>query len=320
MLGLEGFAAEVFSLLYTAIDREYPAYHEQPSEHVRFNIHHELMARARRDVRSSLVLTALFFTNVHPYTPTSRTYPRPPLFLPQGFVAREAELEQLSSYVTDALPTGHKVRPLVVAGAAGSGKSSLLGELCGRLDGREEDGIYVIKHFVGANPASHLLQPTLQRLCTELSACLVGGVGVYNPPTTLSALRSELPTLFTKAMRKRGEPDRIVLVLDGVESMAEDALDMSWLPPYLPSLVRVVVGVSVGSPAAAALLARTPAPHCLDLALLSCADAETLVRTHLWKFHKKLCEDASNALLGNQVCVIFLSFKEREKRDTNMFL
>lgn len=96
-------------MLYTAIDREYPAYEGSLPRNELIDVKHELFARSHR----------------------------------QNFIGRQAELKELYDYV---LSDGEAV-PVQVDGTLGIGKSALLAQLCDIKSSHPE--VAVIQHYSG---------------------------------------------------------------------------------------------------------------------------------------------------------------------------
>jgi telomerase protein component 1 len=88
--GLDQFADEMFKMLFTAIDAEYPAYQDELDPLLLSSVQHELMVRSRR----------------------------------AEFVGRDSELAQAMKYVQ-----GENNVPLVIHGPTGTGKSACLAKV-----------------------------------------------------------------------------------------------------------------------------------------------------------------------------------------------
>eukprot|EP00052_Salpingoeca_macrocollata_P003868 m.38159 g.38159 ORF g.38159 m.38159 type:complete len:337 (-) comp13732_c0_seq1:420-1430(-) len=129
--GLDFFAQQVFSMLFTAIDKEYPAYDTPIDTFTLQAVEHELLARS----------------------------------LAPTFVGREAQLETLQKLVLEPVAENGN-GPVMVHGPDGVGKSALLAQLVYRLPAAQ---IAVVKHFVGANASSFAATETLTRLCVALA-------------------------------------------------------------------------------------------------------------------------------------------------------
>ena len=135
MQGLEQFAQQVFSMLYTAINNEYPAYTTPLDEDTQSAVQHELMARSVRKI----------------------------------FVGRKDELAQIKSIIADST-TDDENAAVIVTGEDGIGKTALLSQLAADL--AEQSDTDVARHFVGANPESFSVINLLQRLCARLAKVL----------------------------------------------------------------------------------------------------------------------------------------------------
>lgn len=108
----------------------------------------------------------------------------------------------------------------------------------------------------------------------------------------------------------------MVIVIDGINQINADydAQKMSWLPATLPDGVRLVVTCSDGDVMNNYIQNCDPLQH--QLLPLSEEDSKDLVRIFLKTFHKKLCEDDGNYLLGNQMEILM----DKEEANLPLYL
>ena len=122
----------------------------------------------------------------------------------------------------------------------------------------------------------------------------------------ISFARATFLKLLTMVTDAKKEPKgRVVVLLDGLSQISSEygAQDMKWLPRELPENVRLVVTTSNTGTVHDNYVANCePRQH--RLGLLAVEEAKTLVRTFLDTYHKELCEDASNGLLGDQMALL----------------
>lgn len=129
--------------------------------------------------------------------------------------------------------------PLIVLGPSGRGKSALLANWSSRV--RETGEIPVVRHFVGASPASGQLPQVLRRIMAELQREL--GIEAEIPPSD-----DELPSAFGNWLHLAAASGCFVLIIDAVDELEDrgGARELSWLPEQLPAGVRLLVSTKPG--------------------------------------------------------------------------
>jgi hypothetical protein len=107
----------------------------------------------------------------------------------------------------------------------------------------------------------------------------------------------------------------VVVILDGLQhlSAADNAHALEWIPKELSPRVKLIVSTTE-THATFAELERRSLVHC-QVGPLPQEEAKALVRAFLDTYHKKLCEDASNGLLGDQMAVLM----GKEEADTPLY-
>ena len=119
-----------------------------------------------------------------------------------------------------------------------------------------------------------------------------------------TGLRTSWVTVLDMCSMRAKEGDRVVVVIDGLQYLSADekAFEFGWLPETLPQNVKIILSITATHES----YSRLKALECssFDLEALSEGEAKELVRTFLNTYHKKLCEDASNALLGDQMALL----------------
>ncbi len=140
--------------------------------------------------------------------------------------------------------------PLVVIGESGSGKSALLANWEFRLAERREQALFagdsagaafVIGHFVGASRASADWMAMLRRIISELNEYFTLAV---DTPHDASLLRAA----FANTLHLAAARGPVVLIIDALNQLQDrdGAPDLVWLPPMIPSNVRLVVSALPG--------------------------------------------------------------------------
>lgn len=160
-----------------------------------------------------------------------------------------------------------------------------------------------MKHFVGTNYDSFFWRKMLSRICRELSRHVIGGLRAYEPPDTPARLLAEFPRMLSLVSKRRTGSQRCVVILDGVNQLFDEdhASNMKWIPATLPPHVRVIVATADGSESSKRMQAHVPPPVVNNINPLTVEECKELVRKSLAMHHKKLSEDAGDALLGDQV-------------------
>jgi tetratricopeptide (TPR) repeat protein len=195
------------------------------------------------------------------------SYPRPQYrrevddllaFHRRAFVGRGHELDELAKFAAD--PGGGY---LLVEAAPGHGKSALLAELMWRWQARRwatRPLPVLLCFFIRAARDQH----TPDAFATSVSAQLLdlldlpGGV-----PPDLDAQRHQLASLWAKAAAAAQAEQPLLLVVDGLDEMANDDLTISDL---LPAELGRHAGVIVSSRSSTSLAARVAVGHPLHRA------------------------------------------------------
>jgi len=201
------------------------------------------------------------------------------------FLGRAKPLADMTSYAQGDDPT-----PLVITGAPGSGKSTLMARFAQTYAQSHAQDL-VLSHFIGAGPGSSDLRRTLVRLCRELAR----GLRSEPVPEDLDELRRAFPKLLGEAAGRR----RAVLLLDAVDQLDDthDAHALTWLPHFLPAGVRLIVSTLEGG-CLEALRQRKPAPPEIDVGRLTQEEGRLIVRQTLAEYRKTLDNRPQNDQMG----------------------
>ncbi|NBC02652.1 MAG: NACHT domain-containing protein [Bacteroidetes bacterium] len=131
-------------------------------------------------------------------------------------------------------------RPLMLTGAQGSGKSTVMAglaeDLQQRMDNDKQEKLLVIPHFAGAGPASTELRELLTRVVEMLG-------DAYNQEYETGVELRELIATFQKALEAVPEDKEVVLIIDAINQFIErnGTHELGWLPYELPENVKVVL-------------------------------------------------------------------------------
>lgn len=114
--------------------------------------------------------------------------------------------------------------PLVITGASGIGKSTVLAQLCIS----QPKSKHLLAHFVGASPQSRNLRQTLRRFCVELQR--LTGIELE-----ISDSIDELAVAFRTLLSQIPSDKAVFIAIDGIDQL--DGIDLvnglAWLPSKL---------------------------------------------------------------------------------------
>jgi tetratricopeptide (TPR) repeat protein len=152
------------------------------------------------------------------------------------YFGREEYAHHLAAHVNGDGP------PLVVTGDPGAGKSALLANWTHFWIQRNPETPLLI-HFIGAAPDTTGWILMLRRFLGEFHRLFATPVDIPDDP---SALR----VAFANALHMVAARSPIVLVIDGLDQLEDQhaALDLDWLPPVIPSNIRLIVSAHSGRP------------------------------------------------------------------------
>jgi nephrocystin-3 len=150
------------------------------------------------------------------------------------YVGRQHYFDRL-----DAHATGNG-EPLVVLGESGAGKSALLANWCFHFREKHPD-TFLLMHFVGSSRESSDYAALLRRIMGEIKKR-------YALTNDLPATPEELRAQFPDWLSMAAAHGRFVLVIDAVNQLEDkdNALDLTWLPEFIPSGVRLAVSTLPG--------------------------------------------------------------------------
>jgi tetratricopeptide (TPR) repeat protein len=156
------------------------------------------------------------------------------------YCGREEYALQLIAHVDGDGP------PLVVTGEAGCGKSALLANWTHFWSQRNQQTPVLI-HFIGAAPDTADWMLMLRRFLGEFRRSFNLSIEIPHDPYALRVA-------FANALHMVAARGRMVLVIDGLDHLQdrlEDqgrALDLDWLPPVIPSNIRLMISTVGGRP------------------------------------------------------------------------
>jgi tetratricopeptide (TPR) repeat protein len=211
----------------------------------------------------------------------------------QVYIGREAYFDRLNKHTQSTDP------PLVILGESGSGKSALLANWA--LKYREEHPHeLLVLHFIGASPYSADWAAMLRRIMGELKRH-------FNIPQEIPDKSDELRSAFANylhmvsaaclrpssplAGEDRGEGverfSKVILILDALNQLEdhEGALDLVWLPPFIPENIRIFLSTLPGRPLDDLTKRGWPT---LTVELLAADERKALIPIYLKQYTKEL--------------------------------
>jgi tetratricopeptide (TPR) repeat protein len=187
------------------------------------------------------------------------------------YFGREEYALQLISHVEGDGP------PLVVTGEAGLGKSALLANWTHFWSQRNPQTPLLI-HFIGAAPDTTGWMPMLRRFLGEFHRTFGLPIEIPHDPYALRVA-------FANALHMVAARARMILVIDALDQLEDAALDLDWLPPVIPSNIRLIVSTLTGRPWVDLQKRAWPVLHVKPL---SKAEREALVTAYLTQHQKSI--------------------------------
>lgn len=181
--------------------------------------------------------------------------------------------------------------PVVVSGASGSGKTSLLVSLALKLGERYPQAC-LFTNFVGVSANSTDYSQIIQRLLVEI-------LDRQDSDEEIPEGCAERVAYFSGFFAKLPAQPVTFVLLDGLDQIAdvEEALAYRWLPERFPDHVRLVVSVS--SPAALEIFSKRGWPV-LEVSALTPAEQRQIIVKYLGRYGKRLDAAQSEIILGAQ--------------------
>jgi len=152
-----------------------------------------------------------------------------------AFVGRSDLLRQMNDHVGTV-----DAKPLMLTGESGCGKSALLAEWVARWRMENPEDL-IIQHYTGSTPESADWQGLVRRILGELKR-------EFDITDELPMQPEALSFALNKWTVKAAGPRRVVLVLDGLNQLADDsaARQLGWLPVVFPTNFCVFVSMLPG--------------------------------------------------------------------------
>ncbi|MCI0413673.1 DUF4062 domain-containing protein [bacterium] len=209
----------------------------------------------------------------------------------EGFVERPDDFVELDDYLTD-----DSKEPLILTGASGMGKSTLIAKWVDRCRQKTEGvkDFSIHARFIGQSDHSSSYSSLLRFLLLEIAdttAKLPEEV-----PLDPKELRQHRHDLF-RAIGIRG---KTVLVMDALDQLETGLSDFTWLSSDLPQNIKLVLSIREDIPEGQELLRRLEGLcRIVRVKTFDYPDRELLVKSYLEQYLKNLDPNQMNALVDS---------------------
>jgi nephrocystin-3 len=220
----------------------------------------------------------------------------------QSYVANPEYYEAFVKHVESEGP------PLIIWGRSGLGKSALMAYLAHEYE-TQNPNAFVVQHFIGAAEGSDP-EDVMRQVMMEIKEryALTDAI-----PTDDNALREEFPVWLAKVgsnplvtkestsqnplLKKEGESDKLILLIDALNQLTGIAPELHWLPEFIPTNVRLVVSTTSESLPIEQLRKRNW--NELELQPLTEQQREAISRDFLKRYRKSLAPQDLHTLSAN---------------------
>ncbi|XP_070410493.1 NACHT domain- and WD repeat-containing protein 1 [Nothobranchius furzeri] len=216
--------------------------------------------------------------------------------LSKGVYGREGLLGKICLAMWESTATRHE--PVVVHGAAGMGKTSLLCKVVQEIqDVLESKAVLVIRFLDAQHPQRPDIDHVLRSIC--LQVCLA--CGLSPPPLLTAGTHLELLLFFRNMLEdvsQRG--DTLLIVLDSLEQLADKhhAHKLLWLPADVPPNVHLLVSMDTTSEAFANMrLKLDTVQSFFEVNCLSQEEGEHIIESYLRACQRTLTQEQKDAVL-----------------------
>ncbi|HEV2990366.1 MAG TPA: DUF4062 domain-containing protein, partial [Candidatus Angelobacter sp.] len=179
--------------------------------------------------------------------------------------------------------------PLVLYGESGSGKSALLANWGARYCAANPE-VFVLMHFIGATGSSSDRAEMLRRLMGEIKRR-------FQITGEIPDRVEDLAVAFVNWLHIAAAQGPMILILDGLNQLEDrdGALELVWLPPVIPSNVRMFLSTLPGRPLDELQKRGWPT---FEIKLLDRAERMQLLEQYLAQYTKALERPRAEAIVA----------------------
>lgn len=214
----------------------------------------------------------------------------------RGLQGREGLLGKLCFAMWESTNTRHG--PLVVHGAAGIGKTTLLCKLAQEMMNVLEGGaLLVIRLLSACHPRSVSIDHVLRSICFQI--CLACGLTPPNPLTANTHM--ELVMFFQELLGDVSQQrNTLLIILDSLDHLSDEhhAHKLHWLPVDIPPNVHLVVSTETNSEVFANLrLKLERLDSFFEVDRLSCDEGKLILNSYMRASQRTLTPEQSDTVL-----------------------
>ena len=194
----------------------------------------------------------------------------------QVYIGREEYYKRLEEHVQS------QDQPLIILGESGSGKSTLLANWAINYRKAHPEA-FLLMHFIGAAPYSADWAAMVRRIMAELKRRFDIQQEIPDKP-------DELRSAFANWLHMASAKGKTIIILDALNQLEdrEGALDLVWLPPFIPKNIRIILSTLPGKPLEDLKKRQWPA---LAIQPLTKEERKTLIPSYLKQFTKELSSE-----------------------------
>ena len=180
-----------------------------------------------------------------------------------------------------------------VSGEAGSGKSSLFGELVKRL--QDPDDVLVLAHAAGIGARAGQIDILLRRWTQQLAESL----GVPDPAEGAKS-REDLEKAFAALLSRASAQRRVVCLLDALNQFERTTAGrfVTWLPALWPANARLIATAIPGEESEA--LGKRKGVRVVALPVLDEREAGAIAEAVCRRYHRELHAEILSILLSKR--------------------
>ncbi|XP_029285414.1 NACHT domain- and WD repeat-containing protein 1 [Cottoperca gobio] len=214
----------------------------------------------------------------------------------RGLYCREGLLGKLCCAIWESTNVQHG--PLVVHGAAGMGKTTLLCKVAQEMRSfLDDEAVVVIRLLSAHHPQRPNIDNVLRSTCLQI--CLACGLVPPSPLTSNTHL--ELLRFFSNVLTEVSQQgNTLLIILDALDQLSDQhhAHKLRWMPDILPPNVYLVVSMNTNSEAFANMRLKLKSlGNVFEVECLSRDEGKQMIESYLRESKRTLTPEQSDAML-----------------------